>query len=75
MREEGHFSTVIAELRRNDKAGLLWANVVFDESTGLNGAIFLSGIGDGAHPSYWGHDDTGEVTCLMTHFGLLIGDN
>lgn len=47
-----------------------WADIQLNGS-GLNLILFHSGWGDGAYPSYWGYDGSGEVVCLVTDFGVL----
>ena len=37
----------------------------------LNLALFSSGLGDGAYPSYWGLDAGEKPVILLTDFGLL----
>jgi hypothetical protein len=48
-----------------------WAIVTLDPTTGLNVAMFSSGIGDGSYYSYWGCTDDSELVCLTTDFGIL----
>ena len=35
-----------------------------------NIAMFASGMGDGAYPSYWGRNHHGEIVALVTDFGV-----
>ena len=49
-----------------------WAIPVVEQASGLNCAIFISGLGDGTYASYWGYDEVGSVICLMTDFGILM---
>jgi hypothetical protein len=37
----------------------------------LNVAMFASGLGDGFYESFWGLDEWGEATSLVTDFGLV----
>jgi hypothetical protein len=39
--------------------------------SGLNVAMFASGLGDGSYASYWGLDDAGQIVSLTTDFGIL----
>jgi hypothetical protein len=54
------------------EAGRDWADLVVDPETGANLVVFSSGYGDGGYPSYWGLDSGGEVSCLVTDFGILL---
>jgi Protein of unknown function (DUF4241) len=47
-----------------------WNMHVLPDS-GMNVAMFASGLGDGAYSSYWGLDDAGQVVSLTTDFGVL----
>jgi hypothetical protein len=49
-----------------------WAELVVDPDTGANLVAFSSGYGDGAYPSFWGIDESGELCCLVTDFGILV---
>ena len=48
-----------------------WEMHTLDEDSGLNIAMFYSGMGDGAYASYWGLDSRNEICCLVTDFGVL----
>jgi hypothetical protein len=39
--------------------------------SGLQVAIFTTGLGDGWYASWWGLDRDGEVTSLVTDFSLI----
>lgn len=39
--------------------------------TELNIVAFSSGYGDGAYPSYWGYDASGNICCLITDFYVI----
>jgi hypothetical protein len=47
-------------------------NFTLDERTGANLIGCDAGYGDGAYASYWGYDDSGEPTWLVTDFGVLV---
>lgn len=49
-----------------------WANVQVDKSAEANIIAFRSGWGDGAYPSFWGYDETGNLTSLVTDFELFL---
>ncbi len=49
-----------------------WANMKLSEDTEANIISFSSGWGDGGYPSFWGYDVSGELTCLVTDFGLFL---
>ena len=46
-------------------------DVVVDEATGANVIGFSSGFGDGAYPSWFGLDASGEPLLALTDFGIL----
>lgn len=48
-----------------------WGNFCLDPATGSNLITFKSGLGDGVYASFWGYDENGDVTCLVTDFGVL----
>jgi hypothetical protein len=49
-----------------------WASLVLDRDTRANIVVFTSGYGDGVYESYVGRDKMGEITSLVTDFGLLF---
>lgn len=49
-----------------------WANIIIDQTTGLNIVVFETGSGDGGYFSYWGCNASGHIVCLVTDFGLAI---
>jgi hypothetical protein len=40
-------------------------------ATDLDVAMFSSGLGDGAHETFWAQDERGDIAALVTDFGLL----
>jgi hypothetical protein len=62
---------LIAEMQRDKSPFWLEANVTVEPTTGANLIAFMAGIGDGIYPSFWGHDEAGEVVSLVTDFCLL----
>lgn len=50
------------------------ANVAFP-NTENNIVAFSSGFGDGAYPSYWGFDEAGNRSCLITDFITIDTDD
>jgi hypothetical protein len=48
-----------------------WADLIVDETTGVNVIAFSSGFGDGFYTSYWGYDAAGQRVALVTDFGVL----
>lgn len=47
-----------------------FANILLDETNGLNMIMFPSGWGDGCYASYWGYDANQQLCCIVTDFGL-----
>lgn len=43
-----------------------------DSESGGNLVAFSSGYGDGSYVSYWGIGASGEPSCLVTDFGILV---
>jgi hypothetical protein len=65
---------VIAEMERNSfgkhfTAG--WANIQVSDDTEANIIAFSSGWGDGDYVSFWGYDESGNLTSLVTDFALF----
>lgn len=48
-----------------------WAVIPVPGDPPLEAAVFSSGAGDGAYPSYWGYGDDGAPRCLLTDFRIL----
>ena len=46
-------------------------NVHYLPTSKLNVAMFASGLGDGSFESFWGLDAGGNITSLVTDFGIL----
>ncbi len=62
---------IVTELTKTRKAtGVDWAKIT---APGIKGSFFIfgSGEGDGAYTSYFGFDETGNVTMLVTDFGII----
>ncbi|MBX3289646.1 MAG: DUF4241 domain-containing protein [Acidobacteria bacterium] len=62
---------ILAELDKKRKTtGVDWAKVTVP---GIKGSFFIfgSGEGDGAYASYFGFDESGNVTMLVTDFGII----
>ena len=72
--DERNIERLIEAMQRTYVPTWDWALVTLEENTGLNCVIFSSGIGDGFYASYWGFDEAGQAACLMTDFGLLLGE-
>jgi len=71
--DEGRYSDYVDELMdENYVSSWSWATPVVDEPSGLNCAMFASGLGDGTYASYWGYNQAGQVVCLITDFGILV---
>jgi hypothetical protein len=49
-------------------------NEELEGSGGLNMLMFSSGLGDGHYPSYFGYDQNGQVSCLVTDFLIIDED-
>lgn len=50
-----------------------WFNSPIPGSEELNLIVFQSGFGDGIYPCYWGLDEEGQVSQLVTDFFVLQG--
>ena len=67
---------VIAQMEQNSignyplTAG--WSNMKIGDDIEANIISFSSGWGDGSYPSFWGYDVSGDLTCLVTDFGLFL---
>jgi len=48
-----------------------WVDFPLDAAGSSNIIVFSSGYGDGAYPSYFGYDSSGEIVCLATDFGVI----
>ena len=62
-----------AEFKRNARSSQdigKWVLHYLPEA-GLNIAMFASGHGDGFFESFWGRNQSGEITSLVTDFGIL----
>lgn len=66
----------IAEMEKNSfskhplTAG--WCNLKVSDDSEANIIAFSSGWGDGGYPSFWGYDTSGNLTSLVTDFGLFL---
>lgn len=69
--EDLYFNRLLKELQKG-KQFKNWAELVIDPATGANLVAFSSGYGDGFYPSFWGVDESGELCCLVTDFGILL---
>jgi hypothetical protein len=67
--EDDTFHDVIYEAVEDSYPGC--ANLILEKDTGLNVAVFSTGIGDGAYASYWGCSSSGDAVCLLTDFDLF----
>ncbi len=61
-------AALIAEMQREDRPLWLEADYTVDPATGANLVAFSSAFSDGLYPSFWGYDEAGEVTSLVTDF-------
>ncbi|MBX3243071.1 MAG: DUF4241 domain-containing protein [Acidobacteria bacterium] len=62
---------IVTELEKKRKAGSSdWAKI---SAPGIKGSVFIfgSGEGDGAYTSFFGFDASGNVTTLVTDFGII----
>ena len=76
MNKDQNYSEYLMErMQENYTHTRDWADVKLDPESGLNIVIFSTGLGDGLYASYWGYDNTNEVACLVTDFGLLDKDD
>ncbi len=72
--DESYDEAVIDALETNRSLGWDYANLMLDDTNGLNVILFASGWGDGVYASYWGYDanDANDApVCLVTDFGVL----
>ena len=69
-RRDDYFEEIAAAMEPNYIHTRDWANFLIG-SSGLNVAVFSSGVGDGLYESLWGLDANDEPACLVTDFGLL----
>jgi len=63
-------SLIVKEMEKSRVPTWAWANLKLDEAEG-NLITFSSGWGDGRYPSYFGFDEQGNVTELITDFRVL----
>jgi len=71
---EGLCDLILAEMKNNSlgkyrTAG--WANMQINKDTEANIITFTSGWGDGGYASFWGYDERGKLTSLVTDFALF----
>jgi hypothetical protein len=65
---------VVAEMDKNSFGSdhtAVWANIVVNHESGANVIIFSSGWGDGGYASFWGFDQSGNISSLVTDFALF----
>lgn len=65
-----------AEFKRNaadaqDPQDIGRWNLHYLPGSKLNVAMFATGLGDGFFESFWGRNEDGEITSLVTDFGIL----
>ena len=68
---ERHWKTLMNALDKNYADTRSYTSVRVDSRTNATLVVFSSGFGDGGYASYFGHDDRGQLACLLTDFGLL----
>ena len=51
-----------------------WLDFCLDSTTGANVITFSSGLGDGVYPSFFGYDEDGVVSELITDFWVFDED-
>ncbi|AZV53216.1 DUF4241 domain-containing protein [Bacillus sp. NMCC46] len=56
-------------LAQNYKHTWDWLVTRFHDKVDI--AMFTTGFGDGMYPSFWGIDQNGEPTCLVTDFFIM----
>jgi hypothetical protein len=65
---------MLAEMDKNSFGKHLtagWANMQVSDDTEANIIAFSSGWGDGGYASFWGYDEAGNLTSLVTDFALF----
>jgi hypothetical protein len=55
-----------------DENGGLWGSYCVDRSSGANVVLFRTWGGDGAFPSFFGYNASGDVVCLVTDMFLCL---
>lgn len=68
--EYSYSDFMVAEMEKNYVHTWNWANLKLDESKG-NLITFTSGLGDGSYASYFGFDNKGNITSLITDFFVI----
>jgi hypothetical protein len=68
--DEDFFALVAAEMEKTYVDTCSWANILLDPA-GLNVVIFSAGFGEGPYASYFGRDERGQVTRLVTDFAIF----
>jgi Protein of unknown function (DUF4241) len=69
MREQEMFyETMIAEMDKTYIHTWNWLNMTFGEA---NLIAFSSGFGDGVYATYAGYDKEGQISAVVTDFGIL----
>jgi hypothetical protein len=62
------FDRVNSEMQKAYRNTRDWVHI---ETADGSAALFSSGFGDGFYPSYFGLDEAGEATALVTDFGIV----
>lgn len=72
--DESYFETIVREMDKTYIDTWSWANIPVSAETNVNMIAFSSGMGDGLYASYFGFDEAGNVTSLITDFALFDAD-
>lgn len=71
LRDCKYSDFLIDEMEKNYMSTWDWANICLHPNTGLNMISFKSGWGDGVYASYFGYDEDGNITSLVTDFSIV----
>jgi len=69
--DQKNLDGLISAMQKNYVDTWDWLDLCLDPSNGANVITFSSGLGDGFYPSFFGYDRNGDVSELITDFGLF----
>lgn len=69
--DQQYFNTIIDGMARTYRHTRSWTVVSPSPDHDENVICFSSGYGDGTYPSFFGFDEHGNVTALVTDFGVI----
>jgi hypothetical protein len=68
---ENYFERIISEMSGDRFSRFPFTNMMLTHKVPSNMIAFGTGVGDGLYASYFGRDEQGGVTCLVSDFQLL----